>query len=77
MAKKTRNEMRVRRHQRVRKKLAGTNERPRLNVFRSLNQVYVQLIDDNVGHTLTSASSLEAEIKPKVKDMNKTVLKSS
>ena len=72
MAKKTRNEMRVRRHMRVRKKIAGTSERPRLNVFRSLNQVYVQLIDDSVGHTLASASSLEADIKSKVKSMNKT-----
>lgn len=72
MAKKKRSEMRVRRHQRVRKNLAGTSERPRLNVFRSLNQIYTQVIDDGIGRTLTSASTLDGEIKPKIKGMNKT-----
>ena len=72
MAKKNRNDMRVRRHKRVRKNLAGTSDRPRLNVFRSLNQIYVQVIDDSVGHTLTSVSTLDGEIKPKIKGMNKT-----
>jgi large subunit ribosomal protein L18 len=51
---------RKRRHARVRKHLAGTPECPRLNVFRSLNHIYAQLIDDSAGVTLTSASSLEA-----------------
>ncbi len=72
MAKKSRNEMRARRHQRIRKNLEGTAERPRLNVYRSLNQIYVQVIDDNVGRTIISASTLEAEVKKKLKDMNKT-----
>jgi large subunit ribosomal protein L18 len=72
MAKKNRNDMRLRRHQRVRKNLAGTVERPRLNVFRSLNQIYVQIIDDSVGQTLTSASTLDGEVKSKIKGMNKT-----
>jgi large subunit ribosomal protein L18 len=72
MAKKNRNEMRVRRHQRIRKNLTGTGERPRLNVYRSLNQIYVQVIDDSVGRTLISASTLDAEIKKKLKGMNKT-----
>ena len=72
MAKKSRNEMRVRRHKRVRKNLAGTPNRPRLNVFRSLNQIYVQIIDDNEGHTLTSVSTLDGEVKDKIKEMNKT-----
>jgi large subunit ribosomal protein L18 len=72
MAKKSRNEMRVRRHQRVRKNLAGSVDRPRLNVYRSLNQIYAQVIDDSVGRTLISASTLDAEIKSKIKGLNKT-----
>jgi large subunit ribosomal protein L18 len=72
MAKRTRNEMRIRRHQRVRKKLAGTDQRPRLNVFRSLNHIYAQVIDDGVGRTITSASTLDAELKAKVKGLKKT-----
>lgn len=72
MAKKTRNEMRLRRHQRVRKKLAGTDQRPRLNVYRSLNHIYAQVIDDGAGHTLASASSLDADIKTESKDLKKT-----
>ena len=72
MAKKTRNEMRIRRHQRLRKNLAGTSERPRLCVYRSLNQIYAQVIDDSVGRTLISASTLDDEIKAKVKSMKKT-----
>jgi large subunit ribosomal protein L18 len=72
MAKKTRNEMRLRRHQRIRKTLAGTNEKPRLNVYRSLNQIYAQVIDDNIGKTLISASTLDDEIKAKIKGMKKT-----
>jgi large subunit ribosomal protein L18 len=71
MAKKSRNGMRIRRHARVRKNLAGTNERPRLNVFRSLNQIYAQVIDDDIGHTLISASTLDNEIQAKVKGLTK------
>ena len=54
---------RKRRHARVRKYVAGTSERPRLNVFRSLNHIYAQVIDDTTGVTLASASSLEASRK--------------
>ncbi len=72
MAKKSRNEMRKKRHMRVRKKLAGTTERPRLNVYRSLNQIYAQVIDDSVGHTLMAASSLDAEIKPELEGASKS-----
>jgi len=54
---------RKRRQQRVRKHLAGTPERPRLNVYRSLNNIYVQVIDDLNGITLTSASSLDVKAK--------------
>jgi large subunit ribosomal protein L18 len=56
---------RKRRHSRVRKRLGGVPERPRLNVFRSLNHIYVQVIDDTKGVTLISASSLDTEISQK------------
>jgi len=55
-----------RRHVRVRKKLSGTAERPRLCVFRSLNHAYAQVVDDNLGHTLVSASTLDREIRSEV-----------
>ena len=54
---------RIRRHRRVRAKVEGTISRPRLCVFRSLNHIYAQVIDDSRGHTLTSASTLDPEIK--------------
>jgi len=54
---------RLRRHTRVRAKVKGTTSRPRLCVFRSLNHIYAQVIDDSLGHTLTHASTLEPEIK--------------
>ncbi|MDY6873107.1 MAG: 50S ribosomal protein L18 [Chloroflexota bacterium] len=62
MAKKSRNEARLRRHLRVRKKIFGTPDRPRMNVFRSSKSIYVQVIDDFQGHTLASASSIDAEL---------------
>ena len=55
-----------RRHVRVRKKLSGTAERPRLCVFRSLNHAYAQVVDDKLGHTLVSASTLDQEIRSEV-----------
>lgn len=54
---------RVRRHQRVRRKLSGNPERPRLAVFRSLTHIYAQLIDDTQGRTLVAASDVEAELR--------------
>jgi len=54
---------RHRRHSRVRAKVVGTSSRPRLCVFRSLNHIYAQVIDDSRGHTLASASTLNPEIK--------------
>ena len=69
---KTRSAARLQRHKRIRKKVSGTPERPRLTVFRSSNQIYVQVIDDESGHTITSASTLDNEIKEKVKGLNKT-----
>jgi large subunit ribosomal protein L18 len=58
-----RNAIRQRIHSRIREKLAGTEERPRLNVYRSLNHIYVQLIDDQKGETLISASTLALKLK--------------
>lgn len=66
------NKDRVIRHQRVRKKISGTAERPRLSVYRSLNHIYTQLIDDVKGVTLCSASTMEKEIASKVAKMTKT-----
>ncbi len=66
------NEERKRRHARVRKKISGTAQTPRLNVYRSLNHIYVQVIDDVKGVTLCSASTMEKEIKAEIKDMTKT-----
>jgi large subunit ribosomal protein L18 len=54
---------RVRRHSRVRVRISGTAERPRLAVFRSLNHIYAQIIDDSAGHTLASATDLEAGVR--------------
>ena len=56
------NQARVRRHIRLRKKLAGTTERPRLSVFRSGDQIYAQIIDDTAQRTLLAASSRDAEL---------------
>ena len=63
---------RYRRHARVRAKVEGTTSRPRLCVFRSLDHIYAQVIDDSRGHTLTSASTLDPEIKSEADDKTKT-----
>ena len=66
MIKKTnRNEVRKARHTRVRNKLSGTKDIPRLNVFRSNNNIFAQIIDDTKGETLVSASSIDKELKIK------------
>jgi large subunit ribosomal protein L18 len=57
MKNENKNDTRQKRHTRVRKKVNGTAERPRLNVYRSISHIYVQIIDDVAGHTLVSASS--------------------
>ena len=72
MGEINRNQARQRRHARVRKKVSGTEARPRLNVFRSLNQVYAQVIDDDRGHTLVAASSLDPELRDQVRGLTKT-----
>lgn len=66
------NKERQRRHVRVRKKVSGTAEMPRLCVYRSLNHIYVQLIDDVKGVTVCSASTMEKDVKAAIKDMTKT-----
>lgn len=58
-----RNVIRQRVHDRIREKMSGTTERPRLNVYRSLNHIYAQVIDDSKGETLVSASTLAAKVK--------------
>ena len=63
ITKTKRNLIRSRVHDRIREKLSGTTERPRLNVYRSLNHIYAQVIDDQQGVTLASASTLELKIK--------------
>ena len=69
---KDKNEERKVRHARVRNKVFGTAERPRLNVYRSLTQIYAQVIDDESGKTLVSASSLEKELAKKCAGKNRT-----
>jgi large subunit ribosomal protein L18 len=59
MARESRNDTRLRIHSRIRRRVAGAPERPRLAVFRSLNHIYAQVIDDRKGHTLVAASSTE------------------
>jgi large subunit ribosomal protein L18 len=67
MADKSRSQARIRRHERVRKSVQGSAQRPRLSVFRSLTEIYAQVIDDQVGHTIASASSIDEELRSKMK----------
>lgn len=64
---KTKEDARRKRKQRIRKHVFGTSNKPRLAVFRSLNHIYAQAIDDHAGKTILSASSLESEVKGKAK----------
>ena len=68
--KKSRAEVRQKKHRRLRNRLAGTTERPRLAVFRSNNHMYAQVIDDTVGHTLASASTVEKEVSAELEKTN-------
>jgi large subunit ribosomal protein L18 len=72
MSKSSTSEARIKRHYRVRQKVSGTAEKPRLCVFRSLNHIYAQVIDDLRGHTLVTASTLDAEIAGESKGKKKT-----
>lgn len=68
--KQSRSEIRVKKHNRMRNRFAGTAERPRLAVFRSNNHMYAQIIDDTVGNTLVSASTLEKDVKAELEKTN-------
>lgn len=68
---KTRNDMRKRRHVRVRRQVSGTADRPRLNVFRSLEHIYAQIVDDVQGRTLVSASTVDGELRNELASLNK------
>ena len=70
VSKKSRAEVRVKKHQRLRNRFAGTAERPRLAVFRSNNHMYAQIIDDSVGNTLVAASTLEKDVKAQLEKTN-------
>ena len=70
VSKKTRSEVRAKKHARIRNHFSGTAERPRLAVFRSNNHMYAQIIDDTVGNTLVSASTLEKEVKAELEKTN-------
>lgn len=71
MAQKTRQEQRKRRHRRIRAKVSGTAARPRLNVYRSLSNIYAQVIDDVAGVTLASASTLDKKLVASLQDKTK------
>ena len=70
VSKKSRSEVRVNKHRKLRNRLAGTTECPRLAVFRSNNHMYAQIIDDTVGKTLVSASTVQKEVKAELEKTN-------
>lgn len=70
--KKSRSESRKRRHIRVRKRIRGTADRPRLNVYRSLAEIYAQVIDDEAGLTLAAASSIDQSLREQMDGLKKT-----
>ena len=68
--KESRSAIRIKKHLRVRNRFSGTAERPRLAVFRSNNHMYAQIIDDTVGKTLVSASTVQKEVKDQLEKTN-------
>ena len=70
VSKEARSKVRVNKHRRLRNRFAGTAESPRLAVFRSNNHMYAQIIDDTVGNTLVSASTLEKDVKAELEKTN-------
>ena len=70
VSKKSRSEVRVKKHRRIRNRLSGTTECPRLAVFRSNKHMYAQIIDDTVGNTLVSASTLQKDVKANLEKTN-------
>ena len=70
VSKESRAEVRMNKHRKIRNRFSGTAERPRLAVFRSNNHMYAQIIDDTVGNTLVSASTLEKDVKAELEKTN-------
>ena len=70
VSKKSRSEVRVNKHRKLRNHISGTAERPRLAVFRSNNHMYAQIIDDTVGNTLVAASTMEKSVKAELEKTN-------
>ena len=70
VSKESRSKVRVNKHRKIRNRFSGTAERPRLAVFRSNNHMYAQVIDDTVGHTLVSASTLQKDVKAELEKTN-------
>lgn len=70
VSKESRQEIRVKKHNRLRNRFSGTAERPRLAVFRSNNHMYAQIIDDTVGKTLVAASTMDKEVKAELEKTN-------
>ena len=70
ISKESRVEIRQKKHRRIRNRFAGTPQRPRLAVYRSNNHMYAQIIDDTVGNTLVSASTLQKEVKAELEKTN-------
>ena len=72
MARLTSREARQRRHRRVRQRISGTGERPRLSVFRSLTHIYAQVIDDLTGRTLLACSTVDPEVRGQLDGKDKS-----
>ena len=70
VSKKSRQEVRLNKHRKLRNRFSGTAERPRLAVFRSNNHMYAQIIDDTVGNTLVAASTVEKDVKAELEKTN-------
>lgn len=70
VSKESRQEIRVKKHRKIRNRFRGTSERPRLAVFRSNNHMYAQIIDDTVGNTLVAASTLDKDVKAELEKTN-------
>ena len=70
VSKKSRSEVRIKKHNRMRNRFAGTAERPRLSVFRSNNHMYAQIIDDVAGNTIVAASTLDKDVKAELTKTN-------
>lgn len=70
--KTNKNEVRSKKHYRIRNKISGTGDRPRLSVYRSTTNIYAQIIDDTKGNTLVSASSLDKDLTEKIKGKTKS-----